>query len=174
MWLIVRRSSCTWLVDTNNILINDELCMYVPNEKRRKEKRKGKTETKEEWVGGRGPSQRSVRLNGCSYGTYLTTVHCRTCILYGLIAHVADHGKIVWKFQTRWNQWPWQVDKLTWVRLDLGVRSIVWPIVPNLFFDTSLSTSSASQPASQRTQVGWNDRIILITLSNNADSPRSQ
>lgn len=176
---LVSRYEQTYLSTINYV------CMYMRTTKRetqegkKKGKKKQRTKRRMPLVGGRGSSQRSVRLNGCLYGTYLTTVHTTQCTLYGLIAQLADQrGTIVWKFRTRWNQWPWQVDnwhEWGWI---WGFPSFVWPIVPDLLSDTSTyvpeqSIRTSSQPASEPANyVKWNDRIILMTLSNNANSPR--
>lgn len=59
---------------------------YYTEAQREKKERK-KQRQKEECVDGRGSSQRSVRLYGCLYGTYLTTIHCTL--------YAPTNGKIV-------------------------------------------------------------------------------
>ena len=177
MWLIVRRSSCTWLVDTNNILINDELCTpYVCITKReaQEEKRKEKTEIKR--MGGRSrPSQRSVRSTFERLFVRYVSYRC-TCTRYGLIAQLADHRYENFRLDEINDDDRLTTDMWGWI---WGFASIIWPIVPNYYsmqvYVPELSIRSASQPVSQSANhIGWNDRISLITLSNNADSPQSQ
>lgn len=184
MWLIliVRRSSCTWLVNTNNILINDELCMYalLKEKGRKKKKRKEKTETKGRMNGWRSrPSQRSVPST-----EYVWTVVCTVRILppYTVYTAWSDCSTRRPTVKSYENFRLDEIDdhcRLTtdMMRLDLGVRfnrltnSAKFIIRYKCTYQSTLYVQPASRSANH---VGWNDRIILITLSNNADSPRSQ
>lgn len=62
-------------------------CVCVQHRSAEGKKERKKQRQKEECVDGRGSSQRSVRLYGCLYGTYLTTIHCTL--------YAPTNGKIV-------------------------------------------------------------------------------
>ena len=152
MWLIVRRSSCTWLVDTNNILINDELCtpyvhsMYYQKRSAGRKKERKNRDKKNGWA---------VTAQPAVCTEYVWTVVCTVRILplymYTVWSDCSTRRPPVWKFQTRWNQWRWQIDN--WhVRLDLGVRFNYLTNSTKLLFDASVCTRALhtfSQPASQ-------------------------